>query len=37
MLDYTALIPFMNLGFEKLKIYGDDNQVGVVDFSTTKG
>lgn len=30
MVDLAALIPFINKGIKKLKLYGDSHQIGLI-------
>lgn len=37
MVDYISILPIINRGVQQLKIFGDKNQIGNVDMSTTPG
>lgn len=37
MVDWVDLVPFMNLGVNSLRTFGDDRQIGIVDMTQTWG
>lgn len=37
MVDLVNLIPFINKGIHRLKLYGDSNQIGLIDKIKSHG